>query len=123
MQLVTDAAMEDTINEDHVFTARAKGLPDRQVRDRHAARTAVLPVLSRLVVSLPYFLTGLAILEFAFGFAGGLGNLLFFSIRNQDTPTIVGIITVVGGIMVFARLALDISYAVLDPRIRYGQPT
>ncbi len=120
MQLVTDAAMEDAVDEDYILTARAKGLPDHQVRDRHAARAALLPVLSRLVVSLPYFLTGLAILESVFNVPGGLGNLVFWSIRNQDTPVVVGTMVVVGAMSLVARLILDIVTALLDPRIRYG---
>jgi len=120
MQLVTEAAMEDAVDEDHVLTARAKGLTDRRIRDRHAARSALLPVLSRLVVSLPYFLTGLAILESVFEVPGGLGNLVFNAIRNQDTPVIVGSMVVIGALALLARLVLDVLYAVLDPRIRYG---
>jgi peptide/nickel transport system permease protein len=119
MQLVTEAAMEDAVDEDFILTARAKGLRGRVIRDRHAARSAVLPVLSRLVVSLPYFLTGLAILEYVFEVPGGLGNLIFWAIRNQDTPVVVGAMVVVGAISLFARLATDVAYAVLDPRIRY----
>jgi peptide/nickel transport system permease protein len=120
MQLVSEAAMEDAVDEDYVLTARAKGLADARVRDRHAARAALLPVLSRLVVSLPYFLTGLAILESVFEVPGGLGNLVFYSIRNQDTPVVVGAMAVIGALALAARLLMDVLHAVLDPRIRYG---
>lgn len=120
MQLGTEAAMEDAVDEDFVLTARAKGLDDRSIRNRHAARVALLPVLSRLVVSLPYFLTGLAILESVFEVPGGLGNLVFWSMRNQDTPVVVGTMVVVGAMSLVARLVLDIAYAVIDPRIRYS---
>lgn len=116
--LVTEAAMLDTRAEDFILTARAKGLPERTVRDRHAARAALLPVLSRLVVSLPYFLTGLVILEFVFEVPGGLGNLIFGAISNQDTPLIVGAMAIVGVVTLLLRLALDLAIAALDPRIR-----
>lgn len=116
--LVTDAAMLDTRAEEFILTARAKGLPERAVRDRHSARVALLPVLSRLVVGIPYFFTGLVILEFIFEVQGGLGNLLFDAINNQDTPLIVGAMAVVGVITLLLRLALEIAIAVLDPRIR-----
>ena len=120
IQLVTDAAMEEALDADYVTTARAKGLEERHIRDRHAARAAILPVLSRLVVSIPYFLAGLAILEEVFGVPGGLGNLLFRAIRNQDTSVVVGTLVVVGLFSLIARLVMDVLYAVLDPRIRYG---
>ncbi|MCB2224599.1 MAG: ABC transporter permease [Actinobacteria bacterium] len=123
LQLVTEAAMEDAVDADYVLTARAKGLKERQIRDRHAARASLLPVLSRLVVSLPYFLTGLVIMESVFGVPGGLGNLVFNSIRNQDTPVVVGAMVVIGVISLAARLVMDVVYALLDPRIRYGSGT
>jgi peptide/nickel transport system permease protein len=119
IQLVTEAAMEDAVDADFVTTARAKGLPERRIRDRHAARAAILPVLSRLVVSIPYFLSGLAILELVFDVPGGLGNLIFRAVRNQDTGVVVGALVVVGVLSLAARLVVDVLHAVLDPRIRY----
>lgn len=119
IQLVTEAAMEDAVRADFVTTARAKGLPERRIRDRHAARAAILPVLSRLVVSIPYFLSGLVILELVFNVPGGLGNLIFRAVRNQDTAVVVGALVVVGVLSLLARLVVDVLHAVLDPRIRY----
>ncbi|MGI9610737.1 MAG: ABC transporter permease [Acidimicrobiia bacterium] len=116
--LVTEAAMFDTRDEDFILTARAKGLPEGVVRDRHSARAALLPVLSRLVVSVPYFLTGLAILEYMFSVQGGLGNLIFHAINVQDTPLIVGAMVIVGVITLVLRLVLELSIAALDPRVR-----
>lgn len=133
--LVTRAAMDDVLLEDYVMVARAKGLPEKEVRDHHAARTAVLPVLSRFTVSIPYFLTGLVILEAVFGGVGassgfarvtqqvssppGMGVLIFDSVRTQDTPTIVGSMLIVGIITLLVRIALDLAHAALDPRIRF----
>ncbi len=116
--LVTDAAMIDTRTEDFILTARAKGLPERAVRDRHSARAALLPVLSRLVVSLPYFLTGLVILEYMFGVGSGMGSLIFEAINDQDTPLIVGAMAVVGVMTLGLRLVLEVAIAALDPRVR-----
>jgi peptide/nickel transport system permease protein len=132
--LVTCAAMDDVMLEDYVMVARAKGLPEKAVRDKHAARTAILPVLSRFTVSIPYFLTGLVILEAVFsgtGVAGigalqrvqgpqGLGSLLFEAVADQDTPMIIGSLLVVGVLTLLLRIALDIVHAYLDPRIRFG---
>lgn len=134
--LVTRAAMDDVLLEDYVMVARAKGMPERQVRDRHAARTALLPVLSRFTVSIPYFMTGLVILEAVFGGVGassgfvsvtqqffgppGMGVLIFDAVRTQDTPMIVGSLLVVGFLTVLLRVALDVAHATLDPRIRFN---
>ncbi|MBT8164707.1 MAG: ABC transporter permease [Acidimicrobiia bacterium] len=118
--LVTEAAMFDTRDEDFILTARAKGLTERAIRDRHSARAALLPVLSRLVVSVPYFLTGLVILEYVFAVQGGLGNLIFFAINVQDTPLIVGAMVIVGVVTLVLRLALEVAIAALDPRVRLG---
>ncbi|MCH8913744.1 MAG: ABC transporter permease subunit, partial [Planctomycetes bacterium] len=66
VMLITDGAMAGVAQEDYVLTARAKGLSEQQVRDRHAARVALLPALSKLMVSVPFFLSGLMIIELAF---------------------------------------------------------
>jgi len=134
--LVTKAAMDDVMMEDYIMVARAKGLSERQVRDRHAGRTALLPVLSRFTVAIPYFLTGLVILEVVFAgtqgsvglpivgilqrFAApaGLGTVLFEAVSVQNTPVIAGALLVVGVLTVTLRIALDVVQAVLDPRIR-----
>jgi peptide/nickel transport system permease protein len=123
--LITRAAMDDVMLEDYVMVARAKGLPEREVRDKHAARTALLPVLSRFTVSIPYFLTGLVILEAVFGGSGsqGLGTLVFDAMHSQDTPLIVGSLLVIGVLTLFLRIALDVLHAALDPRIRFDRST
>jgi peptide/nickel transport system permease protein len=110
-------------------------MPERQVRDHHAARTALLPVLSRFTVAIPYFLTGLVILEVAFGGGGnldiagvtmrfhppvGLGSLLFESLSNQDNPLLVGALLIVGVLTLLVRIVLDVVHAALDPRIRFS---
>jgi len=118
--LITRATMEDTVNEDFVTVARAKGLPDRRVRDHHAARAALLPTLSRLVVAVPYLLTGLVILESIFG-VWGLGTLIFEALRLQDTPLVAGSLLLVGVMTVVLRVLLDIAQALLDPRIRMAE--
>jgi peptide/nickel transport system permease protein len=74
--LVTRAAMDDVMLEDYVMAARARGLSERRVRDVHAARPALLPVLSRFTVSIPYFLTGLVILEAVFAGVGASSGFL-----------------------------------------------
>jgi len=115
--LITRATMEDAVNEDYVMTAHAKGVPPRLIRDRHAGRAALLPTLSRFVVAIPYFLTGLVILESVFR-VGGMGTLMFEALRLQDTPLLAGSLVVVGAITIVLRIALDMAHAALDPRLR-----
>ena len=132
--LIMRTCMMDTIHEQYIFTARAKGLPEHIVRDKHAARNALLPVLSRLVTSVPYLLTGLIILEYSFGFSnrsglarlqggpdtwGGLGSAMFGALVNQDMLVVVGALLLIGVLSLVARLFLDVLHAYLDPRIRY----
>ena len=116
--LIMRTSMTDTLKENYISTARAKGLSDRTVRDQHAARNALLPVLSRLVISLPYLLTGLVILEKALNWPGISGSL-FDSMYNQDIPVVMGALLIVGLLSAAARLVLDILYVYLDPRLRF----
>jgi ABC-type dipeptide/oligopeptide/nickel transport system permease component len=115
--LIMRTSMLDVLCEDHVFTARAKGLPDRVVQDRHVARNALLPVLSRLIINIPYLLAGLVMIEHGIGFTG-IGRALLQSLDSRDTPTFMGAFLVVGVVALAAHLVLDIVVAVLDPRVR-----
>jgi peptide/nickel transport system permease protein len=117
--ILTQAAMTAAHREDYVLTARAKGLSERDVRDLHAARPSLLPVLSRFVVTLPYFLTGMVIVERAIGFPG-LGSVLFDALDVEDLYMVMGALLVIGLVTLVARLALDVLLVVLDPRIRFG---
>ena len=123
--LVMQTTMRDTLNEDYIQTARAKGLPDRVVRDRHAARNAWLPVLNRLVTSLPYLLAGLVIIEATLGKVGrvvwfGTGSVLFGGLLAQNMTVVMQGILQIGLVSLMARLILDVVQAYLDPRIRYA---
>lgn len=118
IMLLMRTTMLDVKHEQYVFTARAKGLPDAFVRDRHAAPNAILPVLSGLVIRLPYFLTGSVMIERSLDWEG-MGTSLFFAVGLQDILLVMGLVLVFGVISLAARLILDILYAVLDPRIRF----
>lgn len=115
--LVMQSSMASVIHDDYILVARAKGISDRQVRDRHAARNALLPLLSRFAVSLPYLLTGLVIIERAVGWPG-LGSFLFRAIDAQDMPVVLDTLVVIGVITLVVRLLMEVLTAVLDPRIR-----
>lgn len=117
--LIMQTSMNDTLYEEYVFAARAKGLSERAIRDKHAARIAIVPVLSRLVVTIPLLLSGMVMIEFALH-TGGMGTLLFESLRGQDVPVVMGSLIVVGIIALLARFFLEVAVAYLDPRIRLG---
>ena len=118
--LIMQAGMVTTLYDDYIHTARAKGLRERTIRDRHAARNASLAVVARLAVSIPYLLTGLVIIEQAVGFEG-VGRFLFNAIDNQDVPLAVSTLAVIGIITMVVRIGLDVLTGVLDPRVVVGK--
>ncbi|MGH2621231.1 MAG: ABC transporter permease subunit, partial [Anaerolineales bacterium] len=117
--LTMRATMLETMGADHVTAARARGLPDSALRDRHVARVAMLPVLSRLLLSLPFVLVGSLVIERVF-FWQAMGQVLFNAIEYQDLPLIVGVLSLVGALVLLAHILLDVLYLILDPRLRYG---
>lgn len=116
--LIMRASMEEVQDEEYINTANAKGLPDRVVRDTHAARNAILPVISRLVINLPYFLTGVVVVEGVFRWPG-LGYTVWRAISDQDVLLMMGLLLVIGLVSLLARLTLDVLHAYLDPRVRF----
>jgi len=117
--VLTRTSMNDTLHEEYIQTARAKGLSEQAIRDRHAARNALLPILSKLVISLPYLLGGLAIIETAVDWPG-MGASLFQSTQQQDMPMILGYMLLIGVLALLSRLCLEFLYGFLDPRIRFA---
>jgi ABC-type dipeptide/oligopeptide/nickel transport system permease component len=103
--------------EQYVTTARAKGLSEVQVRERHVTPNAVLPAMSRFFVSVPYVLTGLIIIEREFAFAG-LSTTFFTAVEEVDVPLILGTLVVLGVLVLVLRLGLEVAHAAIDPRIR-----
>ncbi len=116
--LLTRNSMLDTIREDFVMAARAKGLPEKQVRDHHAARNALLPVITSLVYSLVFAIDGSVIVESVFSWPG-TGMTLLEAVRSEDLPLVMGAIVFIGMLSLLAHLVIDILYVYLDPRIRY----
>jgi peptide/nickel transport system permease protein len=122
--LVISAAMDGLSQSDFVLTARAKGLSDRQVRNRHAGRIALLPALARLAANLPFALGGLVIVEASFARLGGyrisipgVSSILFGSLRQRDLLMTMGGLVLVGVITLVLRIALDLLVVRLDPRV------
>jgi len=117
--LLMRTSMLETLREDYILTARAKGLPDKVVRDKHAARTALLPVWTGLVFSLGNSVSGGIITETIFSWPG-LGLTLLNSALVADIPVAMGTLTIVGIMTLLSHLVADIGYAFLDPRIRFS---
>jgi len=118
--LIMQSSMTEVLKEEYINTAHAKGLPASEVREKHAARNALLPVLSRLVISLPYLITGVVIIESAVGWPG-MGTTMWNALYWQNMPVVMAALLLVGVLSLVARLALDVVIAYTDPRIRYDQ--
>ena len=115
---MTRATVLETLNEDYVRTARAKGLAEKAVLIRHALRNAALPILTVIGLGVAGVLSGVVITESVFAIPG-LGRLLINSILARDYPIIQGVILIVSAVYVFINLLVDLSYAYFDPRVRY----
>lgn len=115
--LLTRSAMLETLGEDYILTARAKGIPDRVIRDRHAARNAMLPVTTSLVLALAFVIGGGIVTETIFSWPG-MGLIFLQAIAVSDIPLAVGALSITGVLALFGHLVADILYSVLDPRIR-----
>lgn len=116
--LVMRSTMLETLREDYILTAKAKGLSERIIRNRHAAPNAALPVVTSLGLSLAFSINGGAITETIFSWPG-LGRELVFSVSNNDYPLAQASFLLIAAFVLMANLLVDIIYAYLDPRIRY----
>ncbi len=116
--LLTRNSMLETLREDYIMAARAKGLPENVIRDHHAARNALLPVVTSFVFSLAFALDGGIITETVFSWPG-MGLVLLTSAEVEDIPLAIGALVFTGVLALLAHLIADILYAYLDPRIRY----
>ena len=117
VMLLTRSSMLETLREDYILTARAKGLPEWRVRDRHAARTALLPVATSLVLAVATVIDGGIITESVFSWPG-MGQVLVSSVLSEDIPLAVGAFSFIGIMALIGHFVVDMLYGVLDPRIR-----
>jgi peptide/nickel transport system permease protein len=114
------ASMIDTMGEDYIRTARAKGLPERTVVLRHGLRSAITPIVTLIGLDVGTLLAGNAILTETVFNIPGVGRLLYQAISVSDLTTIQGITLFGAFFIVFFNLVVDIAYAYLDPRVRYS---
>jgi peptide/nickel transport system permease protein len=116
---ITRAAVLDVQNEDYVRTARAKGLAPLTVDRRHVLRNALLPVSTIVGLQTGLLLSGAVLTETVFAYPG-MGSWLRDSIFNSDYPAVQGGILFLAIVFVLVNLLVDISYAIINPRIRYS---
>jgi peptide/nickel transport system permease protein len=108
----------DSLVQDYIRTARAKGASESRVLFRHVLRNSLIPIATLLGLLLPQLFAGALITESVFNYPG-MGYLFYQQATKQDYPTLLGIIVVIAVATVVGSLLADIAYAVLDPRVRY----
>jgi peptide/nickel transport system permease protein len=113
-------SMLEVIRQDYVQSARAKGLPESVVIGKHALRNAMLPIVTVLGLSLPGLIGGSVIIETIFALPG-MGQLMVQAVFERDYPVIMGNLVIVASLTLFANLVADLSYGLIDPRIRVGR--
>jgi peptide/nickel transport system permease protein len=114
----TRASMLDVLGEDHIRTARAKGVSEARVILHHALRSALIPVLTVLALTFALLVGGAIVTETVFGLPG-IGNLVVSAVLRRDYPVIQGALLVIAGLYVLINLATDLLYLVVDPRVTY----
>ena len=116
--LIMRSSMLETLSEDYILTARAKGLSEKRIRNRHAGPNASLPVVTNVGLSLAFSINGGALTETVFTWPG-IGRELIFAVSNNDYPLALASFLFISIVVLVANLVVDVLYAYLDPRIRY----
>jgi peptide/nickel transport system permease protein len=110
------AVMVEECNKDYIRTARAKGASNRRVMYRHMLRNALIPIITRVMISLPFIIMGSLLVEIYFGIPG-MGQQLFNAITNKDFPVVEAITALLAAIFIITNILTDVLYAVVDPRV------
>jgi peptide/nickel transport system permease protein len=115
---ITRATMLETLNEDFIRTARAKGLAEPRVLILHALKNASVPIVTTIGTGIALLIGGVVVTESVFAIPG-IGRLTIDAVLQRDYPVIQGVILVIAGVYVGINLFIDLTYSLLDPRIRY----
>jgi peptide/nickel transport system permease protein len=115
---ITRASVLEIMGEDHVRTARAKGVVERLVVTRHVLRNAAIPILTVIGIGVALLISGVVVIETVFNIPG-VGRLVVDAILKRDYPVIQGVILLFSAAYVLINLSIDVGYALLDPRVRY----
>lgn len=119
--LVMRYAMLDALGQDYVRTARSKGVSERSVLLKHAARNALLPVSTVVFLNLGFLVGGATVIETVFSYPG-IGTLLYQAVLNRDYPVLQGAFLMLTVSVIFANVLSDAAYPLLDPRVRRSGP-
>ncbi len=114
----TRSAVLEVLSQDHVRVARAKGLPGSTVLVRHVLKNASIPIITVGGIQVAALLGGTVIIETIFGLPG-IGRYIYEAIANRDYPVVQGVVLVISTLFVLISLAVDVLYAVMDPRLRH----
>lgn len=117
--LLTRACVLETMTEDYVLTARAKGVKERTVLFRHILKNASLPIITNVALQFGFILSGAIITESVFQY-NGLGTLIFRAIVLHETPVMQAIFFIIALCVIAANFVADITYGLVDPRVKYG---
>lgn len=117
--LLARACVLETITEDYVVTARAKGLKERTILYKHVLKNASLPIITNVALSLAFTISGAIITETLFSY-DGMGLLTFRALNPPDLPVLQGIFFILALAVIIANFIADLLYGVVDPRVRYG---
>ena len=115
---MTRASMLEVLSEDYIRTARAKGVAPRSMLMKHALKNAGVPIVTVVGIGLALLIGGVVITETVFNIPG-IGRLVVDAISKRDYPIIQGVILLFSGVYVVVNLLVDLSYTLIDPRIRY----
>ena len=116
---LTRAQMLEVLRQDYVRTARAKGLRGSTVVIRHALKNALNPVLTIVGLQIPILIGGSVVMESIFSIPG-MGTYLIQAIQGRDYPVVQGVNLLVALVVIVANLVVDVSYGILDPRVKYA---
>jgi peptide/nickel transport system permease protein len=116
---MTRSAMLEVLREDYIRTARAKGLVERLIINRHALKNALLPVVTLIGIEFAFLIGGLVVTEQVFNL-NGVGRLFVLAVQNQDYTLTQALVMLTVAVFVLVNLVIDLLYAWLDPRIRFG---
>ncbi len=114
---VTRTSLLNVLGEDYIRTARAKGMPKRYVLWRHAVRNALIPVLTIIGIQFGFLITGVIVVENVF-YLPGLGRLVYQAITQRDLIVVEGVVMLIVAVIIAINLLVDLSYALVDPRLR-----
>ncbi len=115
---ITRASMLDVLSEDYIRTAKAKGVANAPMLLKHALKNAGVPIVTVIGIGVALLISGVVITETVFNIPG-IGRLVVDAIAKRDYPIIQGVILIFSGVYVLVNLAVDLTYTVIDPRIRY----